>query len=148
MKKSIKVFVFLISIVLINSCINLKILLPEDPGWGIEFFVVSNNLDPENNYDKIAKNIRIKSTDEYIYSIVKILNIEKKVKISWFWYGPDKKIIKKSSDTEVNSNSDFLEYFVIWDSIEKSYYQERKGNWSVIVMANGEFLSYKSFVIY
>ena len=148
MKKFIKGFILFLSVVLINSCINLKITLPENPGWGIEFFVVSNNLDSENNYDKIAGNIKIKSTAEYIYSIVKILNIEKKVKINWFWYGPDKKIIKKSSDTEVNSNSNFLEYFVIWDSIEKSYYQERKGNWSVIVMANGEFLSYKSFVIY
>lgn len=148
MEKYIKGFLVFSYVVLITSCINLKIMLPEDPGWGIEFFVVTNNLDPENKYENIPGNTRINSTDEYIYTVIKILNIEKKVKISWYWYGPDKKIIKKTSDTEVNSNSNFLEYFVIWDSIEKSYYQEKRGDWSVIVMADGKFLSHKSFVVY
>jgi len=134
--------------VLINNCINLKISLPEDPGWGIEFFVVSNNLNPENNYGDITGNVKIKSTNDFIYSILKILNVENKVKISWLWYGPDKKIVKRSSDTEVNRNSNYLEYFVVWDSIEKSHFQGKKGDWSVIVMANGKFLSHKSFVVY
>ncbi len=56
-------------------------------------------------------------------------------------------MVRQTSGTIVNSNSNFLEYFVVWDSIENSYYQEKKGNWTVVLLAEGKFLSSRSFVI-
>ena len=141
-------YVILLCYLISNGCINFKIDLPDDPGWGIEFFIISNYLDNDKNYEKVLKTEKVKSTDEFIYSIIKILNIEKKVNVSWVWYDPDNKIAKKSSATEVNSNSNFLEYFVIWDSISRSQFNEKKGKWSVSVFVNGEFFAYKKFVIH
>lgn len=148
MKKYTLIFVVLLCFQLSQGCINLKIDLPPDPGWGIEYFIISNYLDHDNNYEKILKSVKVKTTDEYVYSIIKVLNIEKRVDISWVWYGPDKKIVKKSSETVVNSNSNFLEYFVIWDSLERSLFHKKRGKWSVSVLVNGEFFSYKKFVIH
>ena len=69
------------------------------------------------------------------------------VRISWIWYGPDKKIVKRSSVTDVNHEGKFLEYFVIWDSLDSLFFYQRKGEWSVAVLVDGNFLASKSFTI-
>lgn len=136
------------AVILINGgCINLKIELPDDPGWGIGYFVVSNELNNLEDYEKPLRNIKISSEDKNIYVIIKILNIEKMVHISWVWYGPDKKIVKRSSATEVNIGGKFLEYFVIWDSIDSALFHKKKGKWSVTVLVDDNFLASKSFPI-
>ncbi len=118
----------LFGVFLFEGCINLKIELPDDPGWGIGYFVVSDVLEKiEVQKDPVTKK-NITASDKSIYAIIKILSIEKMVRISWVWYGPDKKIAKSSSATEVNLGGKFLEYFVIWDSIDPALFFKKKGN--------------------
>ena len=136
-----------IVILTLGGCINLKIELPDDPGWGIGYFVVSNELNSIKDYEKPLKNIMIRSTDKNIYAIIKILNIENMVRISWVWYGPDKSIVKRSSVTEVNLGGKFLEYFVIWDSIDPALFNKKKGKWLVALLVDDDFLASKSFTI-
>ncbi|MEN8154143.1 MAG: hypothetical protein ABFR75_08970, partial [Acidobacteriota bacterium] len=98
-------------------------------------------------YKENVKSKIIRDTDENIYAIIKICNIEKKVSVSWVWYGPDKKIVKRSAVTEVNTGEKFLEYFVIWDSLDRTFYNRKKGKWSVALMVDENFLASKSFTV-
>ncbi len=146
MKKKISLFSIVIIIVFVGNCINLKIDIPEDPGWGIDFFFVSNELDPDKNFINPEMKT-IYSTDNHIYSVAKILNIDETVKIRWVWYGPDNEVVKRSVETIVNKNAGFLEYFIVWDSMGRKYFEKKKGKWVVAILVNGKFFSKKDFQI-
>ena len=130
-----------------QGCINFKIEIPDDPGWGIGYFVVSKNLEDIKNHKNPVNTKMISSSAKNIYAAIKIFNIEKKVRINWVWYGPDKNIVKVSELTDVNRGGKFLEYFVIWNSLDNKFYKNRKGGWSVVVLVDGNIFASKNFAI-
>jgi len=146
-KNPLVILIYPAILFLLPACVNLKIDVPDDPGWGVGYFVVSNHLDADNDFENPVPAKTLRTDDPQVYAIIKILKIEKSVRISWAWYGPDRILAKRSADTEVNTGSRFLEYFVIWDSLGKSFYENKKGNWTVAVTADGKFLMKKDFVI-
>ena len=121
--------------------------LPEDPGWGIGYFIVSNSLESIIGNKNPKKTKMIRSSDNNIYAIIKIHHIEKTARIRWAWYGPDKKIVKRSEYTDVNRGKKFLEYFLIWNSLDKRFFKNKKGGWSVAVIVNGRLFATKNFNI-
>ncbi len=75
----------LILLIQFQGCINFKIELPDDPGWGIGYFVVSKNLETIKNQKKPVNTKMISSSAKNIYAAIKIFNIEKMVRIHWVW---------------------------------------------------------------
>ena len=119
----------LIAIFLNPGCINLKIVPPDDPGWGTGFFIITNEISGiEEDGGTGLEERGVSVSDENIYAVLKIVNVDRKAKIRWHWYGPGGALVKKSENWEVNPHENYLDYFLIWDSLESRFYKKKGGD--------------------
>jgi len=131
-----------------SGCINLKIETPDDPGWGTGFFLITNDIrliELEGGAGLKEKQVTV--SDENVYAVLKIVKVDKKAEIRWVWYGPAGKRVKKSEKWEVNPDGNYLDYFLVWDSLENGYFMKRKGKWTVTVLVDGVYLTSRTFRI-
>ncbi len=129
------------------SCVTLKVEIPEEPDEIIDFIVILKMVDEGLDFSKSMKDNDVSTEDQNIFSLVKVLNISSKRTLKWFWYGPDKKLVKSSSPTFINKEGKYLEYFIAWDDIDNNLFSKKKGKWNVVIKLNGKFLGRKDFTI-
>lgn len=139
--------VFVLLVFSFYSCITLKLEIPEEPDEIIDFIVILNSVDESPDFSKSLKDNKVSTKDEKIYSLIKVLNISSKRSLIWFWYDPDKKLVKRSYSSLINKDGKYLEYFIAWDDISNDLFSKKKGKWNVVIKLNGKFLGRKEFVI-
>ena len=80
--------------------------------------------------------------------MIKVMDVEEKMEVTWRWYTPDGEPARVSPPAIVNEGVDYLEYFIVWDSIENCLFKDHKGSWTVTVHVNGKFFSGRKFMIH
>ncbi len=128
-----------------NGCLLLKIELPEDPGLKIDYFIVSETIPDQSMIEKHQKDGKVSINSNMIYSILKVSEVGKSGNIRWKWYGPDGKLIRVSPNIQINKNNSYLRYFVAWDNLNKEFFSDKPGYWSVVVFLKGKFFVKKKF---
>lgn len=135
------VFLFLI------SCVSLKIEIPMEPDGIIVYVSPVKAIGTEPDFSAEIKSENILKSDERVYVIIKVLNLETRSTLQWFWFDPAKRLVKTGDVMIVNEDKKFLEYFVAYDSLGNQYFKSKPGNWTVMVRLDSHYLTSKKFFI-
>lgn len=144
---------FLLTVILgfsMVSCfykVSLKVELPDDPDVFVEYISIVKHLDRDSDFTKKIENEKVLNTDPEIFAVIKVFNISKKIDLKWKWFDPEKKLVRVSEPVAVNRKNGFLEYFVAWDSLDNELFAGKKGEWTVAVIVDDEYLTCCSFSV-
>jgi hypothetical protein len=84
---------------------------------------------------------------ENIFCFIKLMNVQKEIKLKWKWYSPNNELFKESKEAVVNQNENFLEIVTAYDKIPLHFEDKTIGEWVVIILLNENFFARKSFII-
>lgn len=129
------------------SCFSFRVTVPLDPECVISTLAIIRSEPAAMDYEKPISDEAVTASDPAVYSLIKVLQVSKPLQLQWLWYSPDNQLARRSKAVEINAKSKFLAYFAAWDTLPQSYYSEKKGAWTVVITANGNFLSKKEFTV-
>ncbi len=136
-----------LTFLLLLGCVSLKIEIPQEPDGIVEYVSQVKKIAPEPDFSREIKSETILRSDERIYVIIKVLNLETRSTLRWYWFDPANRLVKTSEEMVVNQEKKFLEYFVAWDSLGNSHFKSKDGTWTVVVRLDGNYLTEKTFAI-
>ena len=139
--------VVLLAVVVLSSCLSFKITIPDEPEVTVEYVAIVKTVDKAGDYTKAIANDIIHAGDPAAYALIKVLRLAHPLLLQWHWYNPQGQLQLESKTVEVNAGKKYLEFFVAWDSLPGSYFTSQKGNWLVVVTADGRFLAKSEFTI-
>lgn len=129
------------------SCFSFRVEVPLDPECVIDTLVIVKTIPEKEALEgKIAAE-PVATTDPNLYALIKVLQVSKPLKLQWHWYAPDNKLLRKSKIAEINAKGKYLSYFVAWDALPQTYYEGKKGRWTVLITADGSFLAKTEFLV-
>jgi len=128
-------------------CFSFRISVPLDPECVIGTLVVVHSEPAAMDFEKPISDEPVASTDERIYILVKVLQVSKPLTLQWNWYSPDNQLARQSKIVAINAKGKYLAYFVAWDTLARANYSGKKGNWIVVITADGAFLARKDFLV-
>lgn len=131
----------------IPSCFSFRITVPPDPECVVSTLAIVHSEPATMDFEKPINDDPITAGDTAVYSLIKVLQVSKPLKLQWHWYSPDNQLIRQSKIVEINAKNKYLAYFAAWDTLAQSYYSEKKGGWTVVITADGNFLSKKEFTV-
>jgi hypothetical protein len=131
----------------LSGCFSFRITVPEDPECMVGALAVVRSEPGTMDFEKPILDEAVAASDERIYLLVKVLQVNKPLTLQWNWYSPDNELARQSRTVEINSKGKYLAYFVAWDTLAKAFYSEKKGNWTVMITADGAFLARKDFAL-
>lgn len=138
----------MMSLSALGSCISLK----------VKPLTISENIVAESiickkidDSGELLKPLEITSEFgpqvESIFCFVKLVNIQKEIKLKWKWYSPNHKLFRESKEAIINQNQNLLEIVTAYDEIPPRYDNEFIGEWIVIILLNDNLIARKSFII-
>jgi hypothetical protein len=128
-------------------CFSFRVTVPLDPECVIGSLAIVHSEPAEMDFEKPISDEPITATDERVYTLIKVLQVSKPLTLQWNWYSPDNQLVRQSKTVEINAKGKYLAYFVAWDTLPRSNYSEKKGNWTVVITADGGFLARKDFLV-
>jgi len=128
-------------------CFSFRVTVPLDPECVIGALAVVRSEPAAMDFEKPISDEPVTATDERIYTLVKVLQVSKPLTLQWNWYSPDNQLARQSKTVEINAKGKYLAYFVAWDTLARTVYSEKKGNWTVVITADGAFLARKDFLV-
>jgi hypothetical protein len=130
-----------------TSCFSFRVTVPPDPECVVATLAILHAEPAADDLEKPIVDEPVASGDASIFALIKVLQVSKPLTLQWNWYSPDNKLIRRSKSVKINAKEKYLAYFAAWDTLVGSYYSEKKGNWLVVITANGSFLTQKEFTI-
>jgi len=131
----------------IPSCFSFRVTVPLDPECVVSTLAIVRSEPAAMDFEKPISDEPITASDPAVYSLIKVLQVSKPLKLQWHWYSPDNQLIRQSKTVEINAKSKYLAYFAAWDTLSQSFYSEKKGGWTVVITVDGNFLSKKEFTV-
>ena len=143
----IQVLVMLAIALGLFSCFSFRVEVPLDPECVIDTLVIVKTIPAKADLENKIAAEPVATTDPNIYALIKVLQVSKPLKLQWYWYTPDNKLLRESKIAEINAKGKYLSYFVAWDVLPQIYYAEKKGLWTVLITADGSYLAKTEFEI-
>ncbi|MBU4267455.1 MAG: hypothetical protein KJ808_01195 [Acidobacteria bacterium] len=129
------------------SCFSFRVTVPPDPECVVSTLAIVHSEPAAMDFEKPISDEPVTAADPAVYSLIKVLQVSKPLKLQWHWYSPDNQLIRRSKTVEINAKGKYLAYFAAWDTLPQSYYSEKKGGWTVVITADDSFLSKKEFAV-
>ncbi|TFG79397.1 MAG: hypothetical protein E4H23_05980 [Chrysiogenales bacterium] len=129
------------------SCFSFRVTVPPDPECIVSTLAIVHTEPATMDFEKSINDEPVTTSTPAVYSLIKVLQVSKPLKLQWHWYSPDNQLIRRSKTVEINAKGKYLAYFAAWDTLSQSYYSEKKGGWTVVITVNGSFLSKKDFAV-
>jgi len=149
MKPSNKVFYpFIVLCFVSNSCVTFKVP-PLAPPDNIEAEItICQKIDANGELLRpLEKASEFGLETENIYCFIKLINVQKEIKLKWKWYSPDNILFRESEEAIVNQTENLLETVTAYDKIPLHFENEVFGEWVVIILLNDVLIARKSFII-
>jgi len=134
-------------VLFLPGCVSFRGHVPDEPEIVVDYLAIVRNIDRNAHYVNRVASEAVRPEDPAVYALVKVVNVAAPLRLQWSWYNPEKKLVKLSKAVEVNSRKKFLEYFVAWDVLARSFFAGSKGKWVVVVAADRKFLGRVEFDI-
>lgn len=131
----------------LTSCFSFRVTVPLEPECVVGSLAIVHSEPAAMDFEKPISDEAVTASDPAVYSLIKVLQVSKPLKLQWHWYSPDNQLIRRSKTVEINAKSKYLAYFAAWDELSQSYYSEKKGGWTVVITVDGNFLSKKEFTV-
>ena len=143
----IKISLVFVAICLLAACVNLKIEIPQDPLFTLEYEAILTEVNQAADFSKKIADQVINTKSPKVTYLIKVQSIEKKRKLVWRWYNPKEELVFQSEPILVNQNTKFLEFFIAWNSLENTKFKNNPGEWKVVVFFDGAFFHQRRFDI-
>ena len=134
-------------VLFLPGCVSFRGHVPDEPEIVVDYLAIVRNIDRNAHYVNRVASEAVRPEDPAVYALVKVVNVAAPLRLQWSWYNPEKKLVKLSKAVEVNSRKKFLEYFVAWDVLPRSFFAGSKGRWVVAIAADRKFLGWAEFDI-
>ncbi len=121
--------------------------MPPDPECVVDTLAILRSEPAAKDLENPIADEPVACADASIFAVIKVLQVSKPLTLQWNWYSPDNQLIRRSKSVKINAKAKYLAYFAAWDTLAGSYYSEKKGNWVVVITADGSFLARKEFAI-
>ncbi|MCJ7524095.1 MAG: hypothetical protein MUP71_02605 [Candidatus Aminicenantes bacterium] len=129
------------------SCFSFRVTVPPDPECIVSTLAIVHTEPATMDFENLINDEPVTTSAPAVYSLIKVLQVSKPLKLQWHWYSPDNKLIRRSKTVEINAKGKYLAYFAAWDTLSQSYYSEKKGDWTVVITVDGNFLTKKEFSV-
>jgi hypothetical protein len=129
------------------ACFSFRVTVPEDPECVVDTLAIVHSEPATMDFEKPLRDEPITATDGGAYALIKVLQVSKALQLQWRWYSPDNQLARQSKTVEINAKGKYLAYFAAWDTLPRSAFFEKKGNWTVVITADGEYLAKKEFTV-
>lgn len=131
----------------ITSCFSFRVTVPADPECVVGTLAIVHSEPSALDFEKPVSDEPVTATDPGVYSLVKVLQVSKPLKLQWLWYSPANQLVRRSKTVEINAKSKYLAYFAAWDMLSQTYFSDKKGAWTVVITIDGNFLARKEFAV-
>jgi hypothetical protein len=128
-------------------CFSFRVTVPLDPECVVSALAIVHSVPGEMDLEKSIGDEPVTAADASVTALIKVLQVSKPLNLQWLWYSPDNQLVRRSKTVEINAKSKYLSYFAAWDILADSYYSKKKGNWTVVITADGSFLARKEFTV-
>lgn len=129
------------------SCFSFRVTVPPDPECVVGALAIVHSEPAAMDFEKPIGDEPLTAAAAGIYSLIKVLQVSKPLKLQWFWYSPDNRLVRRSQTVLINAKSKYLAYFAAWDMLPRADFSEKKGGWTVVITADGGFLARKEFTV-
>jgi hypothetical protein len=130
-----------------TGCFSFRVIVPLEPERLVGALVLIHSEPGSLDFEKPLNDEPVTTDGAGIYALIKVLQMSKPLTLQWLWYSPDNQLVRRSPAVQINAKGKYLSYFAAWDNLARSYYSEKKGNWTVLITADGGFLASKEFTI-
>ncbi len=129
------------------SCFSFRVTVPLDPECVVGALVIVHSEPAAMDFEKPIGDEPVAATAAGIYSLIKVLQVSKPLKLQWLWYAPDNQLVRRSRTVVINAKNKYLAYFAAWDMMPQADFSEKKGGWTVVITSDGNFLAKKEFAV-
>lgn len=129
------------------ACFSFRATIPPDPEEVIGTLAIVRAHPGGLDLEKPVADEPVSEDDDGIHSLIKVMQVNRPMRLQWHWYSPANLRLRTSKAVTINANARFLAYFAAWDTLPRKYYAGKKGNWSVVITADGRFFARKEFTI-
>jgi len=130
-----------------TACFSFRVAVPPDPEEVVGTLAIVRTHPGDLDLEKPLADEPVSEDDAGIHSLIKVLQVSRPMILQWHWYSPDNLRLRSSKSVTVNAKARFLAYFAAWDTLPHQYYAGKKGNWAVVITADGRFFARKEFII-
>lgn len=138
------VLVFILSS---SACFSFRVAVPTDPEGVVGALAIVHSQPGDLDLEKPLVDESVSDEDTAIHFLVKVLQVNRPMLLQWHWYSPENLRVYSSKTVTVNAKARYLTYFAAWDTLPRTYYAGKKGNWAVVLTADGRFFARKEFSI-
>jgi hypothetical protein len=148
MKKRFAGAIFLLSSIVMSSCLSFRIF-PSFPQEGhVERMVFCEDVDESGELLEPLE-IRYEFVDdaESVFCFFEIKNISRKIGMRWRWYAPDRSLSRDSGNVTINEEEKLLEIVTAYDELMLGIREKEKkiGRWTVIVLIDDSLVARRTF---
>ncbi len=129
------------------ACFSFRVAVPPDPEEVVGTLAIVRTHPGGLDLEKPLADEPVSEDADGIHSLVKVLQVSRPMMLQWHWYSPENQRLRSSKAVAVNAKARFLAYFAAWDTLPRQYYAGKKGNWAVVITADGRFFARKEFII-
>jgi hypothetical protein len=130
-----------------SGCFSFRVTVPLDPECVVGELAIIHSEPGKLDFEKPLSDEPFSASDTGVYALIKVLQVSKPLMLQWLWYSPDNQLVRRSPAVQINAKGKYLSYFAAWDILARSYYSEKKGNWTVLITADGSFLASREFTV-
>lgn len=131
----------------VPGCFSFRVTVPLDPECVVGALAIIRSEPGTLDFEKPILDEPLSADGAGVYALIKVLQVSKPLTLQWQWYSPDNQLVRRSPAVQINAKGKYLSYFAAWDILARSYYSEKKGNWTVLITADGSYLASREFTV-
>lgn len=129
------------------GCFSFRVTVPLDPECVVGALAIVQSEPGTLDFEKPISDEAVTADGAGVYALIKVMQVSKPLTLQWHWYSPDNQLVRRSPAVQINAKGKYLTYFAAWDILARSQYSEKKGNWTVLITADGSFLANREFTV-
>ncbi len=130
-----------------SGCFSFRVTVPLDPECVVGALAIIHSEPGTLDLEKPISDEPLSANDAGVYALIKVLQVSKPLTLQWQWYSPDNQLARRSPAVQINAKGKYLSFFAAWDILARAIYSEKKGNWTVLITADGSYLASREFTV-
>lgn len=129
-----------------TGCVSLTIPapVPQDNQFG-DLSVCSDVVEEEGLFMPFNEAAEFSTGDSPLYTLVKLLRVNREIRLRWKWYSPKGSLFRDTGDVLVNIEGKFMSALTAYDEMELP--SGMQGRWTVVIFLDDNLLGRRSFTI-
>lgn len=131
----------------LTGCFSFRVTVPDDPENVVGSLAIVHSEPGKLDLEKPIADEPFSPDGAGVYALIKVMQVSRPLTLQWHWYSPANQLVRRSPEVQLNAKGKYLAYFAAWDILARSYYSDKKGNWTVLITADNRFLASREFTV-